>query len=237
VVVGADAVNNTTLTVTPASLSFTAQSVGTMSTSQLLTLKNAISSMTSGLLTIAIGDATNFSIVSDDCPLVTDPTLTDKDGLVMNTQCNVEILFKPQTLGTGTFETDVTMRATPGSLKNVHLTGVAVSAMHTSPPNTPPVVMSATACTIDSPCSIVAYLDEGAPLTAFVKTSLSGGNYRIVEDQCVATKMLGGDSCLIKVAPLFTANDPLKSGTLTVDGGSPGATATLILYSQTPPPS
>jgi hypothetical protein len=227
---------DTTLTVSPSTISFPVTSVGTTSAAvTIVTLHNDQDSMTSGLLTISVGDSTNFSLsIGDDCPLYTDPTATK--GLVMsplpNVGCHVSVFFKPQTLGTGTFETDLTMRATPGSLKSIHITGVAQSAMHTSPATS---TVMGTACTIDSPCQVTAYLDRTAPLTSYVKTSITGGNYMIVEDQCVATKMLGGDSCRIYVAYLGTTAEPLKTGTLTVNGGNAGNTATLVLNSITPP--
>jgi hypothetical protein len=191
--------------------------------------------MTSGLLTISVADATNFSLsIGDDCPVYTDATATK--GLVMsadpNVGCHVAVFFKPQTVGTGTFETDLTMRATPGSLKTIHITGVAQSAMHTNPATS---AVRGTSCTIENPCLVTAYLDAGAPLTSYVKTSITGGNYMIVEDQCVATKMLGGDSCRIYVAYLGTTAEPLKTGTLTVNGGNAGNTATLVLNSTNPP--
>jgi hypothetical protein len=223
--------NDTTLTVSPTTLSFPTQSVGTTSTAQVVTLTNANNSTTSGLLTIAVADTTNFSIsVNDGCPVYTDPLATT--GLPMNGRCQVSVTFTPKTLGTGTFETDLTIRATPGSLKTIHITGVSQSALHIA--NTAPIIINPATYTIDAPYDIMVYLDAGAPLTSYVQTSITGGNYAIVEDQCVATKLTGSDACLIKVAPLFTAATPNKTATLTVNGGVAGNSATATLNSTTP---
>jgi hypothetical protein len=229
----ASAVNDTILTVSPTSVSFGTTSVGTSSATTLVTLHNQDDSMTSGLLTIAIADATNFSLSVDaDCPVYTNATA--EQGLVMDTDCLVGVTFKPQTLGTGTFETDLTFKATPGSLKTVHVTGIAQSAMHIA--NAAPIVI-APSYTIENPYVITVYVDPNTPMTSYIKTTLAGGNFVIVEDQCVATKMSDGDSCRIKVAPLYTVAEPNKTATLTVNGGAAGNSVTATLNSITPPPS
>lgn len=235
IIAKAEVVNDTILSVTPTAVSFGTTSVGTSSATTLVTLHNEDGSLTSGLLTIAIGDTTNFSLAVDsDCPVYTDATA--EHGLVMDTDCLVGVTFTPKTLGTGTFETSLTFRATPGSLKTVVVSGIAQSAMHIS--NTAPIVIAPSPTyTVDSPYTITVYMDPGAPMTSYIKTTLTGGNFVIVEDQCVATKMDDGDTCRIKVAPLYSTAEPNRTATLTVNGGSAGNSVTATLNSITPPPS
>jgi hypothetical protein len=82
------------------------------------------------------------------------------------------------------------------------------------------------------PHTYTVTLNAAAPTTAYVTTGLSGGNYFVTLDECVATKLTGGDTCQITVVPLFTAATPTKTGTLTVSGGNPGNSVSLVLNSQ-----
>jgi hypothetical protein len=160
------------------------------------------------------------------------------------TSCYIALYFKPQSLGTnGTLSTTLTVKATPGNTVTLSLSGTAVSALTTNESPGPVVVNTTNSSVLGpngevGPYPITVYIAAFAPQTAFLKTSISGSDYKIVYDSCVATKLsgMGGPyACEIGVVYLGTANTPLKTGTLTVNGGSAGQSVSLVLNSTTTP--
>jgi hypothetical protein len=237
-VVSATSVIDTLLSLAPTTVTFpNPVAVGTMSASgdaQTVVLSNAAGARTSGLFTLTLADTVNFTIVGTTCPQASDATAADEVGLGTATvlTCTATVAFKPQTLGTGTFTTTLLFAASPGNSKTLTLTGTAVSALTIT--NATPVVAGLGA-TVDAPLAINVVLNGDAPQTSYIHTTLTGGNYTIVEDNCAYTKLTGGDSCIIRVAYLGAPVTPLKTGTLTVDGGTPGQRASVVLNSTTPP--
>jgi hypothetical protein len=89
---------------------------------------------------------------------------------------------------------------------------------------------------IDNPVRITFALSSGAPDTSYLKTTLTGANFMVVQDECLMTKLSSGQSCDIYVAFLGTKPPvaPNQTATLTVNGGSAGATASAALNSIAP---
>ena len=229
-------VANTALAVNNTAMTFPAQAVGTVSSAQTITLGNGVlgsDTLDSGLLTIALADKTNFTLVGGSCPdLGTGPKPT---GLPGGTECTAVVQFIPQTLpANGTFTTTLDFNATPGNAQRVNISGTAVTSLTTDPATS--AVFGSTCDINNTSCNITVYNADGAPTTSYLQTSIVGGNYVIVEDTCVAMKLAGGQNCRITVAALFTANTPLKTATLNINGGAPGNSASLTLNSTAPTP-
>jgi hypothetical protein len=205
----------------PAAAATTTQ-VGTVSETLTITLTNLANTRTSGVVAVALADTTNFAIVDNTC--------ADKTtGLVSLDTCKVSLYFKPQTLpANGTFTTTLTFTASPGGTKTVNITGKASSGLTITPSG--PVTVGVSGGVPVMQQFVVAYTGE-TPTAALV-TTLTGDNYIIRQDQCVTTQLSAGDSCQIWVQlKTGVAATPQKTGTLTVNGGSAGATASVALVS------
>ena len=218
----ATGVFDTTLSPSPLSLTFAATAVGMNSAAQTVTVSNAASARTSGPLTAAVTDAVNFTVTGGTCN--SNAALPTPVGVAAGGSCTVIVQFNPQTLGTGTFTTNLTITGTPGGTKTVPITATAVSAL-----------TFAAATAVQGTVGPVTYVATlvGSGQTSYITTSMSGTSYFIADDGCVATK-LGGSlpmTCSIKVEFVATSATPTTTGTLTVNGG-PGMTATLVISSQ-----
>ena len=206
-------------------LTFGATAVGTTSDPQTVTVSNAASAKTSGALTGAVVDSTNFTVTGGTCNA--DAALAHPTGLDATESCTVIVTFNPQTLGTGTFTTNLTITGTNGESKTVPITATAKSALAFTTPATATTVLGSGSATYTVTLS-------GTSQTGYISTSMSGTSYFISEDTCVATK-LGGvlpTTCSVKVEFVASSATPTKTGTLTVNGGSAGMTATLVVNSQ-----
>jgi hypothetical protein len=235
--VTATGVYNTALSLSATTVTFPSQAVGTTSAVQVVTITNAPNALDTGVLAIALQDAANFTILPatgvNDCAGTNHAGATTPVGLTTaHLTCTVSVEFIPQALGTGTFTSNLTFTDPNGTgaaaVKTVAITGTAVSALTVTTPATSPVVVATT------PLPVTVTLSSGVPgtfLTPFLNTSISGGNYIITEDECVANKLSAGNTCQITVQFVGSAATPAKTGTLTIDGGSPGLRATLNLTS------
>jgi hypothetical protein len=232
VTVGGAGVLDTTLTVNSPTMTFAPEAVGMNSLPQTATLSNLAQARNSGVVKVTLADTTNFSIVSDGCSTLEDAGTAR--GLNGSESCGVSIRFQPQTLGTGTFTTTLTFSATPGSTQTVTITGTAISALMVSPVG-PVTINPLSLPTVASPLTVNVWLQSGAPATDYIKTSMSGSAFIIVEDQCVANKLQSGYSCHVKVAYVGGTVTPLKTSTLTINGGSAGNSASVVFNSTTPP--
>ncbi|HTY26726.1 MAG TPA: choice-of-anchor D domain-containing protein, partial [Mycobacterium sp.] len=236
----------TTLGLTPsAPQTFPDTAVGVQSSTVLtVAVSNMTLAQTSGLLTVTLGDTTNFTLVGTGCPLASDTT--QKNGGLGNVpihwtgglMCPVYVGFKPQAVGN--LSTKLTVTASPGSAQNLTISGKGTSAMIiTSSLGSGPIVVDGNNSSIASPFVLEVEMATSAPQTAFIKTTLAGTGYEIVYDSCVATKLSGSMpgpfACEIGVAFTGTAATPLKTATLTVNGGSAGQSASIVLNSTTPP--
>jgi hypothetical protein len=229
----ATGVYNTALSLSSPTMTFPSQAVGTTSAVQVVTITNAPQALDSGVLAIALQDSTNFTILSatgaNDCAGTNHAGATPPLGLTTAyPTCTVSVKFIPQTLGTGTFNSNLTFTDPngigTGKVKTVAITGTAISALAFTP--------AATTATVKTTATFTVTLDAGvAKSTPFLKTSISGSNYIITQDECVVNKLAPGDSCQISVLFVGTAATPAKTGTLTVDGGSDGLKAVLSLTS------
>jgi hypothetical protein len=224
---------DTALALSATTMTFPSQAVGSVSTTQTITISDVTGARDSGVLAAALQDQVNFTLVStgaNDCVKGTNfGAATKPVGVTDLTPCTLGVRFIPQTLGTGTFTSNLTITGTPGGTKTVAITGTAKSAL-TIDATSPTVLAAEHTYTV----TLSSGVTGAFATTAYLVTSLSGSNYFITQDECVATKLTAGDSCQITVVPLFTAATPLKTGTLTVNGGTAGTTATLVLNSTTP---
>jgi len=231
---------DTTLTVDHPTMTFGTQAVGIPATSgiyipQVAILSNLGGARNSGVVKVTLADTQNFVLDTDTCSTLENLDGTPR-GLSSGESCAAVVFFQPQTLGTGTFTTTLTFTATPGSTQTVTITGTAVSALKVSPVG--PVTLDpppATPPSVANPFTVNVWLEPGADATDYIKTSISGSAFIIVEDQCVANKLRSGYSCHIKVAYVGGAVTPLKTSTLTINGGSAGNSASVVFNSTTPP--
>jgi hypothetical protein len=204
--------------------------VGKTSATLTVAVTNAAGARDSGVLAIALADTTNFALVAPGSGTAcsTLSGATPPVGLAGGATCTVGIAFKPQSLGTaGAFTTNLTVTGTPGGAKSMAITATAISALSISPAG--PVVIDSTTTLANR--TITVTLAAGAPETAYLTTSISGGSYFIASDGCVATILDGGGTCQLVLEFVATAATPKKTGTLTVSGGTPGSTATLVVNS------
>jgi hypothetical protein len=229
----ATGVFDTTLSLSVTSLTFASQAVGTSATTTV-TVTNAANAKDSGVLAIAVADTTNFAVVlgsaGGTCGALINATTPV--GLAAGASCTVGVTFKPQALaGTGALPTTLTVTGTPGGTKTLPITATAISGLTITGSG-----VSAGAVVSAAPLTVTVTLVAGSAVkdTAFLKTSISGSSYYITNDECVANVLSAGDSCQITINFVATAATPLKTGTLTVNGGTPGASASLVLNSVAP---
>jgi hypothetical protein len=204
--------------------------VGTSSSVMSVWVGNAANAMTTGLLTLTLGDKVNFAIDTTNCPLATNVPLPTS-GLVGGGSCQVDIIFTPKTLpANATFTTTLTASEAGGSTPAVlAITGYAKSALSCGASPLNAVTNSTT-----SPKEIVCSLALGAPTTSYLKTSLTGTDFMVVWDDCLVTKLSSNQSCSVFVAFIGTAPTTNKTSTLTVNGGVAGNSASVVINSSTP---
>jgi hypothetical protein len=216
-----------TLTVSPSSVTFPSLAVGG-TTTQTITVSNLSGAETSNVLTITLGDKTNYSIVSDTssgtCAALA--AASTPVGLAPGTSCKVAVEFNPQTLGTGTFGTNLTIS---GITLPVTITGTAISALSIA--GTSGATSPSAGVWVVPTTGVFTVTKAAGPTTALLTTAITGGNYIITKNKCVGVALSGSDTCEIDV--LFTGTAG-ASGTLSVSDGTPGNAITVTLDSVSP---
>jgi hypothetical protein len=192
----------------PASLTFSAQQVGTSSSAQSVILKN-------------IGDAT-LTISSITVSGDFSQTNTCGSSVAMNASCTLRVIFKPTAGGTRTGAVTITDNAIPTS-QAVSLTGTGTA---------PAVVLSVTSLvfpaqavgTSSSAQSVTVKNTGGATLTI---TSIAAAGDFSQTNNC-GSSLAAGSSCTLSVTFKPTAAGA-RSGAVTLTDNASPATQTVSL--------
>jgi Abnormal spindle-like microcephaly-assoc'd, ASPM-SPD-2-Hydin len=212
------------LEVSPTSLTFATQPVGTTSAKQQVNVSNGGST---AVTFTSIATTGNFSISSMTCSL--------KAALAAGASCYVRIGFTPATAGnkTGTL---TLVDSDPNSPHQVSLTGVGAAddlspasinfgtQLLNTTSNATPVVLTNSATTALT-VTAVAITETGC-------TSSTGCDFQIASQNCIpagsSTGTVNGDAtCTIKIVFAPTTVIGRHTGTLTVTAGSGSQTVAL----------
>jgi len=186
----------TTLTLSPGSLTFSAQNTGTTSPSQDFSITNTgTTSISFTSIAITGTNAGEFSITSNNCG----------SSLAVGSSCYVYITFSPTATGTQTAAVTITDNAT-GSPQSVTLTGTG---------QTPVTSVSVTPTTLNfnpqnlnstSPSQTITVNNTGNTTVTFSGASLSGTNqsdFAIASNSCSSLSV--NSSCYIQITFTPTA--------------------------------
>src|SRR5579864_7467755 len=191
--------NAQTVKVTPASVTFAAQGVGTTSASQIVTLKN-----TSTTKTLSITSVT----VSGEFPSST----TCGSSLAPGTTCTVTVSFSPDFIGTVDGAITFVDNAAAGT-QVADLTGRGVADLTLSPATVtfPSIAIGKTSATIN-----VTLTNSSTPLS--IGTVSASGDYAVASNTCTGT-IAASKTCTIGVTFTPTVAGTI-TGTLTISDGA-----------------
>jgi len=187
---------------------------------------NTTDFQTSGVVAVTLGGAgaTQFQLVGTDCA----PNV----GLSSGTGCTVTVRFAPTALSAdgNAITATLNVTATPGSAAPTTILGMPKSALTIAAIDTgtiPPTrVMAAQTETF------TITKDATAVPTAALDTSITGTDFILVDDQCYG-KVLSGSgasaTCRLFVKYIGLATTTAKTATLTVNGGSAGQSASVLV--------
>ncbi|MDE3171412.1 MAG: choice-of-anchor D domain-containing protein, partial [Acidobacteriota bacterium] len=211
-----------TLTVTPATLSFGAQSEGTTSAAQAVTIANS-GSIDAGITGLAIGGSSDF-VQQNACP----PILT------AGAHCQVSVTFAPAEAAAPGARSG-TLQIPGGTPASVSLSGTATQAAISF--TTGLNFASQLVGTASTPQAITITNSSTGPLAgalAFAGIAIGGTNkadFSITANQCAASGSGGiapGSSCTVQVAfdpqPAATCGDsPNRGAVLQLQDNAPGS--------------
>jgi hypothetical protein len=210
-------------------LTFAAQSLGSTSAAQVVTLTNT---GTAPLSISAITSSGDFAL-STGCSA----TLAASPG--PGNSCTISVTFTPVLAGTRTGSITITDNAS-GSPHVVSLAGVGTVPLVPTISVSPVVTFPTTQVgTVSAPLSVTIG-NTGAASLIVSQAQIVGAEFAIVTDACTGTPVPADSSCVITVAfaPAATgvraaslriiSNAPATSTLVTLNGtGSPGAAGTL----------
>jgi hypothetical protein len=189
-----------TVTVSPASETFAAQTVGTTSAAKTVTIKNTSKTVSTSLSFGASGD---FAAVSGG-------TAPCSSMLAADTSCTVSVTFSPTTSGTLTGTLSVTDSAM-NSPQMVSLTGTGKALTVIVTPSPTSETFAAQAIGITSAAKTITVKNTGTGSTP-ITISPATGDFAVASTTCGLTLGASPASCTISVT--FT---PESAGTLTGD--------------------
>ncbi len=211
-----------TAAVTPASLTFADQAVGTTSSAQTITLQNN-GSVT--LTATAIQISGDFS-ESDNCV---------NTAVAAGASCAIQVKFAPSATGSSTGQLVVSANVAGGQLTaNLSGTGLAGGTFVLSPPS---LDFGQVAVGSSSPLMPAQAANSGASAVAISSVSISGP-FAIASNSCGATSLAANTSCQIQIkfvpaqvgaaTGTFTMVDAAGTQTVALTGAGLGvATDTL----------
>jgi hypothetical protein len=203
--------NGAVANVTPASLTFSAQTVGSTSAAQAVILSNG-GNETLNISTIqSTGDFTE----SNNCP----------SALTASSSCTINVTFTPTTSGVRTGLLTINDDAQPGSL-TAALTGTGAL------PNTPAATLSPAslnfadqALTTSSAARAVTVTNGGTGILSITSISITGDYSQT--NNC-GSQLAAGSGCTVEVAFTPTVSGS-RSGILTVNDNAAGSPQTATL--------
>jgi 6-phosphogluconolactonase (cycloisomerase 2 family) len=196
------------VTLTPASISFGAQGVGTTSVAKTVTLKNTSTSKTLAITSIAVSGefAAPTTCGSTVAPLAS---------------CAFTVTFSPNTAGSVDGAITIVDNASPAT-QVVSLTGKAVAPVVFAPTR---LTFPATA--IGSTSSAMTVTLTNSPTALTMGTVIASGDYAIPTNTCTGT-IAASKTCTISVTFSPTVSGPI-SGALTVNDGASGSPQIVAL--------
>jgi hypothetical protein len=189
---------------------------------------NTTDFQTSGVVAVTLGGAgaTQFQLVGTTCA----PNVGLSPGPLVG--CTVTVRFAPTALSAdgNAITATLNVTATPGSAAPATILGMPKSALTIAAIDTgtiPPTrVMAAQTETF------TITKDATAVPTAALDTSITGTDFILVDDQCYG-KVLSGSgasaTCHLFVKYIGLATTTAKTATLTVNGGSAGQSASVLV--------
>lgn len=198
----------------PAGLVFSAQSIGTASQPETVTLTNQDSSavtIASGAVTIVGANAADFA-ETDDC---------QNTSLATGASCTISVTFDPTGTGTRTAQIQVTDSAS-NSPQLIGLSGTSATlALNTAQLTFQDQVVGTT-----SPAQTVTVANEGTTSVTF--TSITASSAFAEVDDCTKAPIPAGTNCTINVT--FTPTSAgTATGALLLNDNAPGSPQEILL--------
>lgn len=197
-----------TVSLTPSTLSFNGQAVGTTSAAKTVTVKN-----TSTTKTLTITSIVSSGEFAD--------TTTCTSTLAPNTTCTLTVTFSPSTLGTIDGAITLTDNAAPG-VQVVNMSGKGLAPATLSPAT---LVFGSTAIGTTSTAKNLTLTNSNAPLTMGAVTT--SGDFAVSATTCTGI-IAASKTCTISVTFSPTESGTI-SGTLTVGDSAAGSPQVLPL--------
>jgi hypothetical protein len=201
-------VNAPTVSLSPASLTFSAQAVGTSGSAQSVTLKNTGSATLSITSIKASGD---FS-----------QTNTCGSSVATGTSCTIKVTFKPTAAGTRTGAVTITDNANPAT-QTVNLTGTGTAPVVSLSPTS--LTFAAQAVGTSSSAQSVTLKNTGGATLTITSIKASGD---FSQTHTCGSSVATGASCAIKVTFKPTATGT-RTGAVTITNNASPATQTVSL--------
>ena len=205
---GAAAISGPNATLSPTSLTFSTQAIGTTSAAKTVTLKNTgTTSLTISSIAITGTNAGNFA-----------QTHTCGSSLAAGASCTVSVTFKPTASGTRTAALSITDNAS-GSPQKVTLSGIGTTAK-LSPKS---LTFSAQLVGTTSPAKTVTLTNVGTTSLSITGIAITGTNPRnFAQTHTCGSSLAAGASCTMRVTFKPTTSG-LRSAALSVSDSAAGS--------------
>lgn len=213
------------VSLTPTSLTFASQNVGSSSTAQSITLKNTGTAPLTGVAVSLKGAS----------PGDYSDTTTCGASLAAAASCTISVTFKPTATGSRTATVSVADNAT-GSPQSVALSGTAVAPVTITPAS---LIFASTTVGSSSATQAITVKNTGAVAITSIAISITGANSADFSDTttCAATLAVGA-SCAITVTFKPTAAGTRTASVSIADNvtGSPQTVALTGTAAAAPAP-
>jgi phospholipase C len=212
---GTGASGGSPVSLSPSTITFGNQYLGTITGSTAVTLTNAqpVPLQISSIVVTGGTGATDFPI-GIICP--------QQHPLAAGSSCNINVRFQPQALGTRSSTLTVTDNAS-NSPQRVALGGIGLSAVTVSPASL--TFASEPVNTTSPPMTVTVTNNLGSTLS--FSSIQAGGEFAVASNTCGAS-IAGHKNCSIGVTFTPTATGT-QSGTLTVADNAPGSPTVIRL--------
>ncbi len=204
------------VTLTPTSLSFGNQLVGTTSATQSVTVENTgTSDLTVTLVDLAVG--TEYAIATEDC--------TTSSPIAPSGTCTIDVEFSPTTTGLLTDDLQITSDA-PTSVDTVPLDGTGIQPETQVTPGS--LNFGSLAVGNSSVPQTVTVENIGTATLNIGTLALGTSDYSLVNDTCTGAAVLVGNTCTVDVVFNPTSAGPLPD-TLSIPSDAPTSPDTVTL--------
>jgi uncharacterized repeat protein (TIGR01451 family) len=225
---GTGTAGNGAIGISPTSLTFASQNVGTTSAPQSVTVTNTGgTTVTFAGFTVTGTNAGDFGVPLPNSGAMCNPAGTLAGGA----NCTINVLFKPGATGTRTATLNIADNAT-GSPQKVTLTGTGASGTATVSVTPTSLTFASQALTTTSAPQTVTVKNTGTAAVNITGLNIPGGIFAIATGGSGAcsttTSLAGGASCTIGVT--FTPTESgAASGTLSITDNATGSPQMVAL--------